>query len=779
MGRVFVPAFMQIPPIETQSPPIDPVCGMEVDPATDLRTERQGQTYFFCNPSCLERFTADPAAFLEPRELEAAIAGAIYTCPMHPEVRQEGPGSCPKCGMALEPERVTLDEGPNPELVDMTRRFYAAALLGLPVMLFAMAEMAAPEFAHRVVPSAWANWLQLFFSIPVVFWAGSPLFARGWASIVHRSPNMFTLIALGIGAAFLYSLAATVAPGMFPVGFRLHGRVEPYFDTAVVVTALVLLGQVLELRARSGTSTALRALLQLAPSNARRVEGDTERDVPMASVRVGNLLRIRPGEKVPVDGVVTEGHSFVDESMVTGESVPVEKAPGARVTGGTLNGTGSFVMRADRVGEATLLAQIVRMVAEAQRTRAPIQRLADRIAEFFVPAVVLVAVVAFAAWSLFGPAPRLALALVSAVAVLIIACPCALGLATPMAIMVGTGRGAGAGVLIRNAEALERLERVDTLVVDKTGTLTEGTPGVSRIIPASGHHEAELLRLVAALEQSSEHPLGAAVVAAARQQQLSLPAVTRFESITGHGVAGEVDGRTVAAGTGTFLSARGIDVSALEPEASVLRRNGQTIVFAAIDGLCAGLFAIADRIKASTPEALASLRREGIHVIMMTGDNRVTAEAVADTLGIARSDVHAEVLPGDKRDLVRRLESQGRVVAMAGDGINDAPALAAVSVGIAMGTGTDVAMESAGITLVKGDLRGIVRARHLSRATMRNIRQNLFLAFVYNAVGVPVAAGVLYPFTGVLISPIWASAAMTFSSVSVILNALRLRHARL
>jgi Cu+-exporting ATPase len=783
---------------------------MEVDPATDLHTDYQGHRYFFCHPSCLERFTADPAAFLEPRAPEAAVPGAIYTCPMHPEVRQEGPGSCPKCGMALEPERVTLEEGPNPELVDMTRRFYAAALLGLPVMLFAMAEMAVPAFIHGLVPPVWGNWLQLVFSIPVVFWSGSPLFARGWASIVHRSPNMFTLIALGIGAAFLYSLVATVAPAVFPSGFRMHGRVEPYFDTAVVVTALVLLGQVLELRARSRTSTALRGLLRLAPSNARRVEGEAERDVPIASVRVGDMLRIRPGERLPVDGVVVDGHSFVDESMVTGESAPVEKPPGARVTGGTLNGNGSFVMRADRVGEATLLAQIVRMVAEAQRTRAPIQRLADRIAEYFVPAVVVVALLAFAGWSLFGPQPRLALALVSAVSVLIIACPCALGLATPMAIMVGTGRGAGAGVLIRNAEALERLERVDTLVVDKTGTLTEGTPSVTRIVPAAGfgmagssddraagstddrlarsanHGRAgssdpadELLRLVAALEQSSEHPLGTAIVAAAGQRQLPLPAVTRFESVTGLGVAGEIDGRTVLAGTGAFLATRGTDVSLLQHEASAFRREGQTIVFAAIDGFPAGFFAIADRIKASTPEALVSLKRDGIHVIMMTGDNRATADAVADTLGIARSDVHAEVLPGDKRDLVRRLESQGRVVAMAGDGINDAPALAAASVGIAMGTGTDVAMESAGITLIKGDLRGIVRARHLSRATMRNIRQNLFLAFVYNGVGVPVAAGVLYPFTGVLISPIWAGAAMTFSSVSVILNALRLRHARL
>jgi Cu+-exporting ATPase len=766
---------------------------MEVDPSTDLRTDYKGTTYYFCNPSCLERFTEDPQSFLEPREPEPVVPGAIYTCPMHPEVRQVGPGSCPICGMALEPERVTLDEGPNPELIDMTRRFYTAAILGSPVMLLAMIGMVAPDFVHRI--SGWTNWLQLALSIPVVFWAGAPLFARGWASIVHRSPNMFTLIALGIGAAFLYSLVATVVPGAFPSGFQMEGRVDPYFDTAVVVTALVLLGQVLELRARSRTSAALKGLLRLAPSNARRVEADGDHDVAVASVHVGDLLRVRPGDKIPVDGVVTDGHSFVDESMVTGESVPVEKALGARVTGGTLNGTGSFVMRADRVGEATLLAQIVRMVAEAQRTRAPIQRLADQIAEYFVPAVVIVAGMALIAWSIWGPEPRFAMALVSAVAVLIIACPCALGLATPMAIMVGTGHGAEAGVLIRNAEALERLERVDTLVVDKTGTLTEGRPSVSRIVPAdltpveSGaanppepsrtQAAVDLLRLVAALEQASEHPLGRAIVEAARLNNLTLPPVSRFESVTGQGVSGEIEGHLVLAGTKTFLAERGVDVMPLEAEAATLRAQGQTIVFAGIDGMAFGLFGIADQIKGTTREAVAALRREGIHVIMMTGDNRVTAEAVADALNIPHADVHAEVLPGDKRDLIRRLESQGRVVAMAGDGVNDAPALAAATVGIAMGTGTDVAMESAGITLVKGDLRGILRARHLSRATMRNIRQNLFLAFIYNAVGVPVAAGVLYPFIGILISPIWASAAMTFSSVSVIANALRLRRVRL
>jgi heavy metal translocating P-type ATPase len=799
---------MHTPATEPQSLPIDPVCGMEVDPSTDLRTDYKGTTYFFCHPSCLERFTADPQSFLEPREPDrnsekrAASSEerqAIYTCPMHPEVRQVGPGSCPKCGMALEPERVTLDEGPNPELIDMERRFYTAAILGLPVMLFAMVGMVVPDFVHRI--SGWMNWVQLALSIPVVFWAGAPLFARGWASIVHQSPNMFTLIALGIGAAFLYSVVATIAPGVFPEGFRMDGRVEPYFDTAVVVTALVLLGQVLELRARSRTSAALKGLLGLAPSNARRVEADGEHDVPIASVHVDDLLRVRPGEKIAVDGVVTDGNSFVDESMVTGESVPVEKNPGDRVTGGTLNSTGSFIMRAERVGEATLLAQIVRMVAEAQRTRAPIQRLADRIAEYFVPAVVIVAGMALLAWSIWGPEPRFAMALASAVAVLIIACPCALGLATPMAIMVGTGRGAEVGVLIRNAEALERLERVNTLVVDKTGTLTEGRPSVSRIVPlltvapdaaSMGSDVAEklararsdpetmassLLRILAALEQASEHPLAHAIVQEARS--LTLPSVTRFESVTGQGVTGEVEGHIVVAGTKTFLLDRGVDVTLLEDEASKMRSEGHTIVFAAIDTKPAGFVAIADKIKDTTRDALIALRADGIHVIMMSGDHRATAEAVAKALGISESDVHAEVLPSDKRDLVRRLESQGRVVAMAGDGINDAPALAAASVGIAMGTGTDVAIESAGITLVKGDLRGILRARHLSRVTMRNIRQNLFLAFIYNAIGVPVAAGVLYPFIGLLISPIWASAAMTFSSVSVILNALRLRHAEL
>jgi Cu+-exporting ATPase len=769
---------------EPHALPIDPVCGMEVDPATNLHAAHDGRTYYFCRPACMDRFTADPDAFMKPREPPVAVAGAIYTCPMHPDVRQEGPGSCPFCGMALEPERITLEEGPNLELADMTRRLYTAVALGLPVMLYAMASMVAPVAVHEILSPSLANWTQLALSTPVVFWTGWPFFERAWGSIVHRSPNMFTLIALGVGAAYVYSAAATIVPGLFPAGVRMHGSVEPYFDTAVVVTALVLLGQVLEIQARSRTSAALRALLGLTPQTARRIETGPgnereERDIPIASVRHDDLLRVRPGERIPVDGVVVDGRSPVDESMITGEPLPVVKEEGSAVTGGTLNGAGAFVMRAERVGDETLLAHIVRMVAEAQRTRAPVQRLADRVAEYFVPAVVLVALCAFAAWSLWGPEPRFAHAVVNAVAVLIIACPCALGLATPMAIMVGTGRGASAGVLIRNAEALERLERVDTLVVDKTGTLTEGKPSVTSIVSSPAHDASTVLVLAAGIEQLSEHPLASAVVAAARQRNLPISPVADFESFTGQGVAGQVDGHAVATGTAALLSARGIDVAELEPQASELRRAGHTVVYVGIDGRAAGLLAIADAIRPTTSEALRALEREGLRVIMLTGDNRVNAEMVAATLGITRADVHADLLPAQKLDFVRQLESGGRVVAMAGDGINDAPALAAATVGIAMGTGTDVAIASAGITLVRSDLRGIVRARRLSRATMRNIRQNLFLAFVYNAVGVPVAAGVLYPLTGVLIGPIWASAAMTFSSLSVILNALRLRHVKL
>jgi Cu+-exporting ATPase len=659
----------------------------------------------------------------------------------------------------------------------MTRRFWIAAALALPVFLLAMGDMVLGMGLGGRVDTRWTNWLGLAVATPVVWWAGWPFFERGWASIVNRSPNMFTLIALGVGAAYVYSAAATVAPGVFPTGFQMHGVVETYFDTAVVITVLVLLGQVLELRARGRTSAAIKALLGLAPKTARRIRDGVEDDVPLADVAVGDRLRVRPGEKAPVDGVVTDGHTSIDESMITGEAVPVEKAAGDRVTGGTVNGTGTLVIRAERVGSDTLLAQIVRMVSEAQRSRAPIQKLADRIAAFFVPAVVAVAILAFVGWSLWGPEPRLALALVSAVAVLIIACPCALGLATPMAIMVGTGRGAETGVLIKNAEALERLERVDTVIVDKTGTLTVGKPRLAGVLPQGGFAEDEVLRLAAGLEQGSEHPLAAAIVAGARDRAVPILAATGFESYTGKGVTGSVAGRRVALGNVALMQDLRIDVTALAGRADELRRDGWTVMFVAVDGRPAGLIGVVDPIKESTAEAIDMLHREGLRVVMMTGDSRITAEAVARQLGI--DDIRAEVLPAQKREVVQQLQREGRIVAMAGDGINDAPALAEAAVGIAMGSGTDVAMESAGITLVKGDLRGIARARRLSRATMRNVRQNLFLAFVYNAVGVPVAAGILYPVLGVLISPIWASAAMTLSSVSVIGNALRLRRAEL
>ncbi len=700
-----------------------------------------------------------------------------YTCPMHPEIVRNGPGSCPICGMALEPRTATLDDRPNPELVDMTRRFWLGAALGLPVFLLAMGDMLlGMGLGGRIDPQV-SNWIALVFSTPVVLWAGWPFFERGWASIVNRSPNMFTLIAMGIGAAYVFSAAGTLAPGLFPEGFREHGIVETYFDTAVVITVLVLLGQVLELRARGRTSAAIRQLLGLTPKTARVIRGGVERDLPIGDVQVGDLLRVRPGERIPVDGEVVDGRSAVDESMISGEPIPVEKERGARVTGGTINGTGSLTIGAERVGSDTLLAQIVRMVADAQRSRAPIQRLADVIAAWFVPAVVAVAAIAFVAWSLFGPDPKLAHALVSAVAVLIIACPCALGLATPMAIMVGTGRGATAGVLIKNAEALELLEKVDTLIVDKTGTLTEGKPRLTHVTAFAPFQENDVLRLAAALEQASEHPLAAAIVGGALGRGLSLAAVSDFDSLTGRGVAGSVEGRRVVLGSPRLLQEQGIDSGPVAGEAETLRAAGQTVMFVAIDGGLAGVIGVSDPIKASTPEAIRLLHEEGLRIVMVTGDNRTTANAVASRLGI--DDVVAEVLPEAKRAIVQRFKSEGRLVAMAGDGINDAPALAESHVGIAMGTGTDVAIESAGITLVRGDLRAIVRARRLSRATMRNIRQNLFLAFVYNAVGVPVAAGVLYPALGLLISPIWASAAMTLSSVSVIGNALRLRHAEL
>ena len=796
---------------------VDPVCGMTISPDDAVGTvEHQGTTYYFCSQSCVDRFSANPSAFLQGTGAAAApaVAGVTYICPMDPEVRQSGPGACPKCGMALEPDvstlptmrveytcpmhpeivrdepgacpicgmaleprTVGLEDGPNPELVDMIRRFKVGALLGAPVFLLAMADMVLGAGLGGRVDLRWTNWLGLILATPVVFWAGWPFFERGWASIVNRSPNMFTLIALGVGAAYVYSAAATLAPDLFPAGFQMHGVVETYFDTAVVITVLVLLGQVLELRARSQTSAAIKALLGLAPKTARRIRDGVEEDVPLPHVAVGDLLRVRPGEKVPVDGIVAEGRTSVDESMVSGEPVPVEKEVGARVTGGTVNGTGTLVIRADRVGGDTLLAQIVRMVSEAQRSRAPIQKLADRISAWFVPAVVIIALLAFAAWSLWGPEPRLALALVSAVAVLIIACPCALGLATPMAIMVGTGRGAEHGVLIKNAEALERLEEVDTVVVDKTGTLTEGKPKLSRVVAAGSADESTVLRLAAGLELGSEHPLAAAIVAGARERGIQVPNSSDFDSHTGKGVSGVVEGRRVALGNVALMRDLGVDVDPLVSEAEALRGEGATVMFVALDGAAAGLVAVADPIKASTPEAIEMLHREGLRIVMLTGDNRTTAEAVARRLGL--DDVRADVLPAQKRDVIQQLQREGHRVVMAGDGINDAPALAEAAVGIAMGTGTDVAMESAGVTLVKGDLRGIARARRLSRATMRNVRQNLFLAFIYNALGVPVAAGLLYPFFGLLISPIWASAAMTLSSVSVIGNALRLRRAAL
>jgi Cu+-exporting ATPase len=759
---------------------IDPVCGMTVDPAEAAgSSDYRGQTYYFCNPSCLERFQAAPGDFVSsggaPRPATSpAIPGArSYVCPMHPEIRRSEPGACPICGMALEPDVFGLEDGPNPELIDMTRRFWLAIALGAPVFLLTMADMLIAGGLMRFADMRAINWIGLAFSTPVVFWAGWPFFVRAWASIVNRSPNMFTLIAMGVGSAYVYSALGTSAPGIFPDGFRVHGVVETYFDTAVVITALVLLGQVLELRARSRTSSALKQLLGLAPRTARVVRGAQEIDVPIADVLVGDTVRVRPGEKVPVDGAVVEGRSAVDESMVTGEPIPVEKAPGDRVTGGTVNASGTLLFRAERVGSETLLAQIVRMVGDAQRTRAPIQRLADRIAAWFVPAVMLCAVLAFVGWSIWGPPPRLALALVSAVSVLIIACPCALGLATPMAIMVGTGRGASAGVLVKNAEALERLETVDTLVVDKTGTLTEGKPALAIVIPLGPLNEAEVVRMAAALEQGSEHPLAAAILAAAKERALTLPPVDGFRSIAGKGVEGTLGGARAALGNIAMMRDAAVPFDGAAEDAERLRRDGHTVMFLTVDGRPAGLLGVVDPIKPTTAEAISDLHREGLRIVMLTGDNRTTAAAVAATLGI--DDVRADVLPAEKREVIRQLQREGRVVAMAGDGVNDAPALAEAAVGIAMGTGTDVAIESAGVTLLKGDLRGIVRARRLSRATMKNIRQNLFLAFVYNAVGVPVAAGILYPFTGTLIGPVWASAAMTFSSVSVILNALRLR----
>ena len=757
---------------------IDPVCGMAVDAATSPhRASHDGHDYAFCSAGCRTRFIADPDRYLSPRPAPAAPVGTIYTCPMHPQIRQVGPGACPICGMALEPETVTAETPANPELIDMTRRFWIGLVLAAPVFVL---EMGRHLFGHAFMPAdRTSDWVQFALATPVVVWAGWPFFERGWRSLVTRQLNMFSLIAMGVGVSYAYSVTALLWPGIFPLAFRqADGGVPVYFEAAAVITVLVLLGQVLELRAREQTSGAIRALLDLAPKTARRVRADgTDEDVGLDQVMVGDRLRVRPGEKVPVDGELVEGAAAVDESLVTGESMPVDKAPGDKVVAGAMNRTGGFVMRAEQVGADTLLSRIVQMVAQAQRSRAPIQRLADKVSGWFVPAVLLAAALAFVAWALFGPEPRLSYGLVAAVSVLIIACPCALGLATPISIMVGVGRGAQAGVLIRNAEALERFEAVDTLVVDKTGTLTEGRPALAAIHPAAGFDEAELLRLGASLERSSEHPLAEAVVRAAAERGIALGEATDFAASAGGGVAGDVDGRAVRLGDRRFLHGQAIDTSPLTATADAVRVDGATAVFIAIDGKAAGVLAIADPIKPTTLEAVRALRAEGVRVVMLTGDNRATAVAIAARLGI--TEVEAEVMPGDKAAVVERLKREGRIVAMAGDGVNDAPALAAADVGVAMGAGADVAIESAGVTLLRGDLQGLVRARKLSRAVMRNIRQNLTFAFIYNAAGVPIAAGLLYPAFGLLLSPAIAAAAMALSSVSVIGNALRLRAVKL
>ncbi len=814
---------------------IDPVCHMKVNPAKSAASSsHNGKTYHFCCQGCAEKFKQDPDRYLQspgspglpkaghlaqiamappavhgssPQQaavdyvcpmdpevhsphpaacpkcgmaLEPASPVSTtkteYTCPMHPEVTSDRPGSCPKCGMALGAQTVAVSEESNSELVDMTRRFWWSAALAFPVFLLGMSEMIPGRPVHAALGTTALAWLQMILSAPVVLWGGRPFFERGWASVINRSPNMFTLIATGTGTAFAYSVLATLAPGIFPASFRDHGGGVPvYFEAAAVIVALVLLGQVLELRARSQTSSAIRALLGLAPKTARRVDaGGRENDVPLEEVRIGDRLRVRPGEKIPVDGSLLEGGSAVDESMVTGESIPVEKLVGRKVVGGTVNGTGSFIMLAEHVGSDTVLAQIVRLVSEAQRTRAPIQRLADKVAGWFTPAVMIVALLTFVTWAAFGPEPRLAYGLLNAVAVLIIACPCALGLATPMSIMVGTGRGAQQGVLVRNAEALEILERVDTLVIDKTGTLTEGKPDLIETHAVNGVTEAEVLRLAASIERASEHALAAAILAAAKEKQVALSPVSSFRSVPGRGVEGMVEGRRVLLGNRKFLEESGISLEADTSAADDFAAQGQTAVYLAAEEKLAGILAVADRVKPTTAEAIRDLRSEGIRVVMLTGDSRSAAQSIATSLGI--QEVHAEVLPQQKQEVVVQLQKQGRIVAMAGDGVNDAPALSQAHVGIAMGSGTDVAMESAGITLLRGDLRGIVRARKLSRATMRNIRQNLFFAFAYNAVGVPVAAGALFPVFGLLLNPMIASAAMTFSSVSVISNALRLRN---
>ena len=802
-----------------ESEQIDPVCGMTVDPASAAGSHRHGgKTYFFCNPSCLERFKTEPEKFLggskDPTVPPAGSSEVEYICPMDPEVHQRGPGSCPKCGMALEPAMYTppptrteytcpmhpeivrsepgdcpicgmalepreiTGEEVNHELIDMTRRFWISLAFTVPLLALMVSEFFPSMPLQNLLGTSLVSWIQFAMSAPVVVWAGWPFFERGWMSIRNRSLNMFTLIAIGTGAAFGYSLIALLFPSAIPESFHAHGVVPVYFEPAAVIITLVLLGQVLELRARSQTSSAIKGLLGMAPKTARILrEGGNEDDVSLDKVVIGDRLRVRPGEKVPVDGIVLEGKSAVDESMITGEPMPVEKETGGKLTGGTVNGTGSFVMRAERVGSDTMLSQIVRMVSEAQRTRAPIQRLADQVSSWFVPAVLLIAVAAFLGWGFFGPEPRMAHGLINAVAVLIIACPCALGLATPMSIMVGTGRGAQAGVLIRKAEALEALEKVDRLVVDKTGTLTEGKPKLISVIPAANQDETELLHFAASLERGSEHPLAQAILRGAEEKGIKPSNVEGFESITGKGISGTLEGKQVLIGNAALLDSYGVGHTELDLRADELRKEGQTVMFVSINGNAAGLLCVADPIKATAAEALAALRKAGIHVAMLTGDSRATAEAVARRLGI--NEVHAEVLPDQKASIVKELQAGGHRVAMAGDGVNDAPGLAQADVGIAMGTGTDIAMESAGVTLLKGDLRGIVRARHLSEATMKNIRQNLFFAFIYNCLGVPIAAGVLYPIFGTLLSPMIASAAMTFSSVSVIANALRLRRTEL
>jgi Cu+-exporting ATPase len=821
----------------------DPVCGMSVQPAQGKPTVNHAEkTYFFCCAGCAAKFRAEPEKYLPaqtpphgttreaehpskslvqlsgshtPPQVSVAeqtsyicpmdpevraerpgpcpkcgmalepalplppITRVEYTCPMHPEIVRDAPGSCPICGMALEPRTTSIDDQQNPELAAMTRRFWLSVALTIPVLVLGMSDMIPNQPFEHWLGMRVIAWLELLLATPVVLWAGWPFFERGWASLVNRSLNMFTLIALGTGTAYFYSVVAVLFPGIFPPSFRdIGGGVPVYFEAAAAITTLVLLGQVLELRARSQTSTAIRSLLKLSPKTARLVRADgTEIDVPLEHIQASDQLRVRPGEKVPVDGVVLDGDSSIDESITTGEPIPVEKTAGGRVIGGTVNGTGTFVMRAERVGSDTLLAQIVRMVSEAQRSRAPVQKLADRVASFFVPAVVLVAVLAFALWAMVGPEPRMAHALLNAVAVLIIACPCALGLATPMAIMVGTGRGALAGILVKNAEALEILEKVDTLVIDKTGTLTEGRPRVTSIIAAPSSSDLQILRIAATLERGSEHPLATAILAALSEHHLEPGALSDFHSLTGKGVTGVVDGKKATLGNRALFAELGINLAEFNERAKSLEAEGQTVMFVSTDDKAAGIIGVADPVKANAPEAIERLHREGIRIVMLTGDSRATAENVARKLGI--EEVHAGVLPGDKVEIVKRLQSEGRIVAMAGDGVNDAPALTQANVGIAMATGTDIAMESAGITLLRGDLRGVARARTLSRATMRNIRQNLFFAFAYNSLGVPIAAGVLYPFFGLLLSPILASAAMTFSSVSVIMNALRLRRVNL